>query len=140
MYTINDLSVMTGLTTRTIRNYCKLGVLEGEKVDGVWQFTPEQFCAFLADPNVRPTLQAKNRSIVFDFLAQDWKDTDAVCVVLDRKVDADEADALSRAFCEAVNQRTGVRLSFQFADGHARVILSGPETCLRDILEQCDRV
>lgn len=38
-YTINDIATMTGLTTRTVRNYMKLGLLEGEKVDGVWQIT-----------------------------------------------------------------------------------------------------
>ena len=40
-YTINDIAMMTGLTTRTIRNYIKLGILNGEKEDGVWRFSAE---------------------------------------------------------------------------------------------------
>ena len=58
-YTINDIATMTGLTTRTIRNYMKLGMLEGEKQDGVWQFSAEAVFSFMADKNVYPSIQAK---------------------------------------------------------------------------------
>lgn len=34
-YSINDVAMMTGLSTRTIRNYIKMNILDGEKVDGV---------------------------------------------------------------------------------------------------------
>ena len=33
-YTINEMSTITGLTTRTLRNYLKLGILNGEKIEG----------------------------------------------------------------------------------------------------------
>ena len=42
-YTLNEVAMMTGLTTRTLRNYLKMNVLKGEKVDGVWKFTEEEF-------------------------------------------------------------------------------------------------
>ena len=50
-YTINDIATMTGLTTRTVRNYIKLGLLDGEKMDGIWQFSIEAVSAFMADKN-----------------------------------------------------------------------------------------
>ena len=31
-YSINDVAMITGLSTRTIRNYISLGFLSGEKV------------------------------------------------------------------------------------------------------------
>lgn len=137
MYTINDLAVMTGLTARTIRNYMKLGLLDGEKVDGVWRFTAEQFSAFVADPNVKPSLQAKKRGIVFDFLANDRKNGNAACVVLDLKTDGAGADEVSRFFCDAVNRGAeGVQFAFWYENGNTRVILSGPEDCVQGIMAQ----
>ncbi len=37
-YTINHIALMTNLTSRTIRNYMKSGLLEGELMNGVWHF------------------------------------------------------------------------------------------------------
>lgn len=42
-YTINEVATMTGLTTRTIRNYLKSGLINGQKVNGVWLFSSEDF-------------------------------------------------------------------------------------------------
>lgn len=40
-YTLNELAMITGLTTRTLRNYLKMNILNGEKIDGIWTFTEE---------------------------------------------------------------------------------------------------
>ena len=42
MYSIKDLTKISGFTDRTLRNYLKLGVLIGEKKDGQWYFNEEQ--------------------------------------------------------------------------------------------------
>ena len=67
-YTIPDIAQMTGLNERTIRNYLSNGQLQGEKVDGAWRFTAEQFSDFLAQDMVRSSVQAKANAIVYDFL------------------------------------------------------------------------
>ena len=41
-YLIRHLVLLTGLTDRTIRKYISSGILQGEKIDGLWHFTPEQ--------------------------------------------------------------------------------------------------
>ena len=64
-YSINDLVEMTGLTDRTLRNYIKSGLLRGEKIDGVWQFTAEDYGAFISDKNVIPSLRAKKNGVVY---------------------------------------------------------------------------
>ena len=46
-YTLKDLSMICGLTDRTLRNYLKLGILTGEKQAGTWCFTEEHLDAFL---------------------------------------------------------------------------------------------
>ena len=46
-YGVEDVVCMSGLSERTVRNYLSMGLLVGEKVDGTWRFTAEQFEAFL---------------------------------------------------------------------------------------------
>ena len=136
MYSINDLAVMTGLTTRTLRNYIKLGLLEGEKIGGVWKFTPEQFSAFIADRNVKPALEARKKAIVYDFLADGRKPANSVCVILDFCVDEEEGNAISAFFCGAVCECEGMQFSYQYGNGHARVILSGPEDAVQGVMAE----
>ena len=96
---------MTGLTTRTLRNYLKMNVLKGEKLDGAWKFTEEEFAEFIQNPYVKPSLQAKNKAIVFDFLAQNEKRINEICTVIDVCVDSHEAEEISSFFCEEINKR-----------------------------------
>ncbi len=42
-YTINELALISGFTTRSLRNFISMGHLNGEKIDGIWQFTPLSF-------------------------------------------------------------------------------------------------
>ena len=39
-YTIEDVAQMTGLSSRTIRTYRKMGLLEGALQGNTWTFTP----------------------------------------------------------------------------------------------------
>lgn len=43
-YLISHLVLLTGLTDRTIRKYISSGILQGEKIDGLWHFTPGGLC------------------------------------------------------------------------------------------------
>ena len=42
LYTVADVASVTGLTSRTIRNYLKDGTLTGAKVGVQWRFTEEE--------------------------------------------------------------------------------------------------
>ena len=82
-YTMNDIARMTGLTTRTLRSYLRMGLLTGEKVDGVWRFTEEELGAFMDNPGVQQGLHTKRNSLVNDFLLMDTKKENHTCVILD---------------------------------------------------------
>ena len=69
-YNLNDLSLMTGLSTRTLRNYLNQGLLMGEKENGVWQFSAEELDRFFAEPFVKESLRIKRSGQVFDFMAE----------------------------------------------------------------------
>ena len=82
-YLISHLVLATGLTDRTIRNYIASGILQGEKIDGLWHFTPEQVEEFIRHPAVRPSILSKNNGLVYDFLLNDRKKEPEACVILD---------------------------------------------------------
>lgn len=124
-YTLGHLSLFTGLTDRTLRTYIAQGLLEGEKINGVWHFTEEQTDAFLIHPAVRPAIRSKNNAIVLDFLREERKSQERICVILD--LPGSDHGALSKAICTAITQGDFHDLRFSF-DGvdMSRVILSGP--------------
>lgn len=137
-YTINDIAMMTGLTTRTVRNYMKQGILEGEKADGVWQFSAEAVSSFMADKNVSPSIQAKKNSVVFDFLADRHKKVNEICTILDFPVSEEEAAEISEFFCKEVNApgTHDVNFSFSYSNGLARVILKGTEDFVSEVMKK----
>ena len=123
-YVINHLVLMTGLTDRTIRNYLSLGILQGEKINGLWHFTPEQVEAFISHPAVRPSILAKHHAQVFDFLANDRKSDCEACIVVD--FPGCSRKEIAEYFCYRINTEEFHNIRFSF-DGikMPRVILSG---------------
>ena len=124
-YTINSIVMISGLTDRTIRSYISSGILEGEKINGLWHFTPEQVEAFLRHPTVRPSILAKNNGMVYDFLLEDKKQKQETCIMLDLP-GADEK-AVAEFFCYAINNGDYRDLQFRFdsVSGTPRIILRG---------------
>lgn len=134
MYSLQDLTLITGLTDRTLRNYLKQGILTGEKRDGAWHFTEEQITEFLANEYVAAAIKAKQNAYVFDFLKSDYKDENTACVVLhlrnERPMD------VAKFFCEAVNKRQGLAMRFDREKGRNRVILVGGFDVVYDVLNE----
>lgn len=132
-YTIQDVAVMTGLNERTIRSYLAGGQLQGEKVDGAWRFTPEQFAGFLEQDMVRSSVRAKANAIVYDFLIAGRRKEGAACLILDQPVAEDGEPGLREALTEQVNALE-LRWAYRYRDGMARSILSGPPAALGELL------
>ena len=134
MYTLKDLTMITGLTERTLRNYLKLGILDGEKRDGVWCFGVEQIEELMQNETVRSAMHAKRQALVFDFLNATKKKENSICVILD--LPQEDAKEVGRFFCEAVSCRHGLEMSFENKKGNNRVILKGGEATVLDILRE----
>ena len=124
-YNLNELALMTGFTTRTLRNYLNQGLLKGEKLNGAWQFTAEDVDRFFSEPYVKEGLRIKRSSAVFDFLAERKKRAESTCVILDIPADAKKGRAVSDFFCDRMREASGVSFSFEWDNGMSRVILSG---------------
>ena len=124
-YVINHLVMFTGLSDRTIRNYIASGILQGEKINGLWHFTPEQVEEFVRHPAVRPSILAKNNGLVYDFLLDTKKTGQEMCVILDTPC-ADKK-TVAEYFCYSINSGGYHNIQFSF-DGvmeTSRVILKG---------------
>lgn len=135
MYTIDQVSMMTGLTTRTLRNYIKADILHGNKAEGVWQFSEEQVQEFIMHPSVVPSIQTKHNAIVYDFLAESSKPKNEACVLLDLKLGEQKAHEVSQFFCDAVNRGQELRFSFSYREKTAHIILRGAEAEVQKIMQ-----
>lgn len=124
-YLISHLVLFTGLTDRTIRNYISAGILQGEKINGLWHFTPEQVEAFICHPAVRPSILAKLNSAVYDFLGDTRKTVCEACIIAD--FPGKNKQELAEFFCYTISNGNYQNIQFSF-DGVAkvpRIILKG---------------
>lgn len=124
-YCIAHIVQFTGLTDRTVRNYISMGLLEGEKINGLWHFTPEQVEAFVRHPAVRPSIQAKRNALIYDFLVDTKKDEHQTCMILD--LPGENRKTVTDFFCYAIGEYDlhNFRFSFDSVEGEPRVILRG---------------
>lgn len=125
LFLINHLLLLTGLSERTIRSYIASGVLEGEKINGLWHFTPEQVERFISHPAVRPSIRAKQNAIVYDFLLEDKKKSKEMCVVFD--IPGADKKELASYFCYEISNGdySGIQFAFDGIPQTPRVILRG---------------
>lgn len=125
-YSLNDLATITGLTTRTLRNYLRTNILSGEKIDGIWQFTEEELSDFLGPPAVKPSIHAKRNALVYDFMLDTTKKNNEMCSIIDLNVSDEEAAEISDFFCSAINAgSSNVQFTYEKSGRHVRVILRG---------------
>ena len=139
IYTINEIAEMSGLSTRTLRSYLKSGILEGEKVDGVWRFSSEQVLAFLNHPSTLPSIEAKRNALVYDFMSDRYKKINSMCMILDLPCDQEESVETMQFFCDAVNRceaGENLKLAYAQSGGQVRVILTGAEECVMQIMQE----
>ena len=124
-YLIRHLVLLTGLTDRTIRKYISSRILKGERINGLWHFTPEQMESFIRHPAVRPRILAKHHAAVYDFLLDDRKKANEICVILDRP--GKNQKEMAEFFYYRISNGDFQKIHFSF-DGAAntpRVTLTG---------------
>jgi len=134
-YTIEDVAQMTGLSSRTIRTYRKMGLLEGALQGNTWTFTPEQVGKLLNEPYVQGAMEAKRNAIWTDFLQDTGKQVPSLCTTADFPVtDAQGANALLDRLLEQLP--AGVRMSYCYDHRRnlVRIYLSGPKDLILPVL------
>ena len=134
MYKLNDLSMITGLTERTLRTYLKNGVLLGEKESGVWHFSTEQVSAFLEKEVVKAAMKSNRSALLYDFMNDVFAKENAACLVL--HLCEDNPWNVADFFCNAVNKRQGLKMRFDRIKGQNQVILVGAPETVSEILNE----
>ena len=135
LYNIEDVAMMTDLSTRTIRSYLADGFLVGDKSSGAWQFTPEQLDSFFKNDVVQPAIRAKRNAIVYDFLGSKPQDKGTMCVVLDLPLR--EELSVMKYFCEYISgcePTAKLRFAADRLGKGVRVILSGNDKDVMGLL------
>ncbi len=133
-YTLNDVAMMSGFTTRTLRNYLNQGLLEGQKTEGIWRFTAEAVDRFFRQPFVQEGLRIKHSAQVFDFMAERRKTKARSCVILDVPCTVTKGNQISAFFCEKMQDAEDAQFQFNWNNGLCRVILSGAAATVLEIL------
>lgn len=134
-FNIDDMALITGLSTRTIRSYIADGFLDGDKSSGAWRFTAEQVYAFLQNKAVQPALRCKKNAIVSDFMGAPHKEQDMMCVVLD--LPSDQAGCATLLLCKymcALETKTELRFASDRLGKTLRIILSGNDADVMALL------
>jgi len=134
MYTIKDVALMSGLTDRTLRNYLKMGILVGEKKDGIWYFTDEQVQDFMQNRYARAAIEAGRNAVLYDFLQSYDMQENTACIVL--HLPKEKPLAVSSFFCRAVCNRKGVKMTFDHDKGRNKVILVGSLQTVHEIIRE----
>lgn len=138
-YTINEVAVMTGFTTRSLRLFIQQGFLEGEKIDGKWSFTVEQLEAFISNPNIKAGIKIKNNALVYDFLADFEKSESKTCIILDFHISSNvEFEEISTFFCTAMSDEnvSASKMKLERQNNSVRLILTGPEDFIADVMKK----
>nr|WP_297864066.1 hypothetical protein [uncultured Acetatifactor sp.] len=134
MYTLKQLTQSTRLSDRTLRNYLDAGILHSQKENGIWAFTPQQVSDFFQNETVRSAIQVKNKSIVSDFWNDTHKKTNSACMIWD--MPEEDPVRLMHFICDAVNRKEGMTMSFESRQDKSRIILSGSEADIFEILTE----
>jgi len=74
LLTVEDIAKMTSMTTRTIRNYLKDGILKGRKIGGQWRFTEEDIKNFMDSGKFTEEHNIQLKQDILDFIdgVNDW--------------------------------------------------------------------
>lgn len=127
LYTLNDLALISGFTTRTLRNDIAAGTLDGEKIDGVWQFTAGAIDEYMEKPAIRRRAATRQNALVYDFLSDTHKSANRLCVCLDLPVAEEEAMEVQTFFCAEMCRAHQAQFYARRVNGLLRVTLSGAE-------------
>lgn len=140
LYTVEDIAKMTGLTTRTIRNYLKDGRLKGKKIGVQWRFTEENIRELFDDKDISDSAEEAKNQIVIDFINNKEIEMMQTCSIIDYPCEnPHEMEDLCKNVLEIVNEykKTGlVKFSYQYQKEYkkARFIIIGEIQCVQNIL------
>ena len=105
LYSVEEIAQITSVTTRTIRNYLRNGILKGRKIGGQWRFSLEDIETMMNQTN--GAFQENSRRIVGDFIDSvytPFPQSISVCTIADVPCTQEKAAQISKTLCALWNQ------------------------------------
>ena len=135
LYTVADVAQVTGMTSRTIRNYLKDGTLTGQKIGVQWRFTEDEIKKLFSRQTPG---QSSPTQIVRGFLGEQERSGAAFCALLDFP-EVTEIDGMELYRRLQEERGEGISsMSYEYHDEGQllRVAVSGDAGAVMDLLEQ----
>jgi len=133
-YSINELSTISGFTTRSLRNFIQMDFLKGEKFNGEWRFSLKQIEDFFSNPNIKEGIKSKNNSVVYNYLLNK-PENDKICSIIDLTLTPNEIKTLSEKICKMINDsNANVEFKFSAHNENVRIIIAGEKNFVKQIL------
>jgi len=140
LFTVEDIATMTSLTTRTIRNYLKDGLLKGRKIGGQWRFTEEDVKNLMDSGIYQEDFSDRLRQDITDFLDGvniDYTDEIQSCTIIDLYQEKDIVISKRDKLVEFINsskpsERTPnyMRYSYDYIESESKgriVLVASPD-------------
>lgn len=67
----------------------------------------------LKNPYIKAAIKSKNTAPVFDFIADDKKNVNSACIVIDRVVDGENEAAFIENLCAMAQNEAGMNMRFE---------------------------
>lgn len=137
---LKSLAQMTGLTTRTLRNYMKRGLLDGNLRNGKYFFTEAELERFLQQDFVKQGMEIRRNSIIHYYIQMSDKKTLSGCLIVDVPgKTAGELTRLQQKMVEKINREgyAGLQFSYHYDEKKkaARFIITGRLEDVRSVTE-----
>ncbi|MCR5273233.1 MAG: helix-turn-helix domain-containing protein [Lachnospiraceae bacterium] len=146
-YTVADVARVTGLTSRTIRNYLKDGELHGVKVGVQWRFTEDDVRHLFQETDGREDLSKVSGNRIQEFLSKDYSEDSkefsderlvSECVILDYFEPSEEKKTSRREKIRESVFKYKDKVGFSYEEREndiLRVVLTGEHDLIEKILK-----
>lgn len=143
LYTIEQVAKMTSLTTRTVQNHLRTGMLRGRKIGGQWRFTATDIREMMNSRNESSETAAEQKQNVIDFLDginTDIKGETQICTIIDLYLSREDAENQYDRLHELIEAEKGeahliLQYSYTDAKQKARFLLFAPPELIGKAME-----
>ena len=145
LYTVDDIAQMTMMTSRTIRNYIKDGILKGRKIGGQWRFTEEDIKNLMNNGTYKVDYSSTLKQDILDFIdgTNDFVKGDLqACTIVDLYQDTDIVDEKQKKLLEFINSHSDMPnnwMSFSSeyieSESKTRIVIFGQPMYLIEVLK-----
>ena len=113
-YSLKDISMMTGYTTRTLRSYISSGLLKGTCDNRKWIFTEADFDEFISNRFIMDGIKIKCNVQIKQFMQSMKRDHSQACFVYDLPGSMEEVECICKTLIAYLSDNENAIVTFSF--------------------------